>query len=145
MADLSPAEIMLDRLAPAQRLIRRLQAIQKAQPSHKGIRLSPEAEAERAAFVDAVQHDIDTLIAQREKAVALIKRISDPDAQMVIMFRYGLIGPSCEKMPYPKICERMHYGNETIFRYRKKGIDQLNRILKDQGISFDEICGNNNI
>lgn len=144
MADLSPAEIMLDRLVPAERLKRSLQAIQKAPLSYEGIRLSPEAKAARAAFVGAVQHDIDILTAQREKAVALIKRISNPDAQRVILFRYGLIGPTCEKMPYPKIGEKLHYSDTTIFIYRKKGIDQLNRILKDKGLSFDETYAKNN-
>lgn len=131
--DKSPAEIMLDRLVPAQRLTRRLQAILKPPLSCEGIPLSPKAKAARAAFVGAVQHDIDTLTAQREKAMALIKRISNPDAQRVILFRYGLIGPTCEKMPYPKIGEKLHYSDTTIFIYRKKGVEELDRLLENGG------------
>ena len=40
MTDLSPAEIMLNSLIPAQRLIRRLQDLLKAPAPYVGIRLS---------------------------------------------------------------------------------------------------------
>lgn len=39
MADLSPAEILLDSLVPEQRLIRRLQAVLKAPVPYMGIDL----------------------------------------------------------------------------------------------------------
>lgn len=129
MADLSPAEIMVGSLVPAQRLIRRIQAVQDGLEPPKGISIYPETTAKIAAFKDELQHQIDELTAQRERAVALIKCISDPDAQMVISLRYGLIGPSCEKMPYLEICECMNYEDKTIYRYRKKGIEELDQLL----------------
>ena len=127
----SPAEIMLNSLVPAQRLIKRLQGVLKDTEPPKGISISNSTKATIAAFRDDIQSRIDELTAQREKAEALIKRIDNPDAQWVILLRYGFVGLSCEKMPYPKICENMNYENETIFRYRKKGIEQLNQMLEN--------------
>lgn len=129
----SPAEIMLNSLPPAQLLIKRLQDVLKNTEPPKGISIYPETNAKIAAFRDDLQGRIDELTTQREKAVALIKRIDNLDAQLVILLRYGFIGPSYEKMPYPKICENMNFENETIFRYRKKGIEQLNQLLRDGG------------
>lgn len=131
MADLSPAEIMLDSLVPAQRLIKRLQDVLKAPVPYVGIRLSPEAKSARAAFLGAIQRDIDELTAQREKAVALVKLIPDQTARTVIELCYLLSGSGCEKMPYFKIGEMLHYSDKTILRYHKKAIDQLNRIIEN--------------
>lgn len=143
MADLSPAEIMLDRLAPAQRLIRRLQNFLKDTEPPKGIPLSPKAKAARAAFRDAVQGDIAELIAQRKEIAALVKQIPDQTAQDILLMHYGLteLGQS---MTYPQIELEMNYCTQTIYRYRKKGIDQLNRILKGKGLSFGETHAKNN-
>ena len=124
MADLSPAEILLDSLVPAQRLIRRLQAVLKTPVPYMGIDLPRRTK-------DKIQSRIDELTAQREKAVALVRLIPDPTAQAVIELRYGLMGSGCELMPYPDVCETLAYENQTIFRYRKKGIDQLNQILEN--------------
>ncbi|RKJ38023.1 hypothetical protein D7X94_17805 [Acutalibacter sp. 1XD8-33] len=132
MADLSPAEILLDSLVPAQQLIRRLQDLLKAPVSYGSIRLSPEAKAARAAFQSVVQHNLDKLIAQREKGVALVKLIPDTTARTVIKLRYGLVGSGCEKMPHFKIGEMLHYSDKTIFRYHQKGIDQLNQLLEGE-------------
>ena len=129
MANLSPAEILLDSLVPAQRLIRRLQDILKSLVPYVGIRLSPEAKAARAAFQSVVQHDLDELTAQRGKCVALVKMIPDQTARTVIELRYGLVGSGCEKMPHFKIGEKLNYSEKTIFRYHQRGIDQLNQIL----------------
>ena len=96
MAELSPAEIMLDSLVPAQRLIRRLQAVLKAPNPYVGVDLSPEAKAARAAFQSVVQHDLDELTAQRGKCVALVKMIPDQTARTVIELRYGLVGSGYE-------------------------------------------------
>ena len=131
MADLSPAEILLDSLVPAQRLIKRLQDILKAPVPYVGIDLSQPTKAKIAAFQDNIQSRIDELTAQREKAVALVKLIPDTTARTVIELRYGLMGSGCELMPYPDVCETLAYENKTIFRYRKKGIDQLNQILEN--------------
>ena len=92
---------------------------------------SPATKATTAAFHVDLQAYIDELTAQREKAVALIKLIPDQTARTVIELRYGLIGSGCELMPYPDVCETLAYENQTIFRYRKKGIDQLNQILEN--------------
>ena len=129
MADLSPAEIMLDSLVPAQRLIRRLQAVIAAPVPYTGIDLPRRTKDKIAAFQGDIQGRIDELTTQREKAVALIKLIPDTTARTVIELRYGLIGSGCELMPYPDVCETLAYENQTIFRYRKKGVDQLNQIL----------------
>lgn len=131
MADLSPAEILLDSLVPAQRLIRRLQAILKAPDPYMGIDLSQPTKAKIAAFQGEIQSRIDELTAQRENTVALVKLIPDTTARTVIELRYGLVGSGCELMPYPDVCETLAYENQTIFRYRKKGIDQLNQILEN--------------
>ena len=131
MADLSPAEILLDSLVPAQRLIRRLQAVLKAPIPYVGIDLSQPTKAKIAAFQGEIQSRIDELTAQREKTVALVRLIPDPTAQAVIELRYGLMGSGCELMPYPDVCETLAYENKTIFRYRKKGIDHLNQILEN--------------
>ena len=131
MAGLSPAEIMLDSLVPAQRLIRRLQAVIAAPVPYTGIDLPRRTKDKIAAFQGEIQSRIDELTAQREKAVALVRLIPDPTAQAVIELRYGLMGSGCELMPYPDVCETLAYENQTIFRYRKKGIDQLNQILEN--------------
>ena len=130
MADLSPAEIMLDSLVPAQRLIRRLQGALKTPIPYTGIPLSSEAKAARAALRDALQRDIDELTAQREKAAALVNLIPDQTARTVIELRYGLTGSGCELMPYPEVGETLNYADKTILQYRKKGVDQLNQILE---------------
>lgn len=132
MADLSPAEIMLDSLVPTQRLIRRLQDVLKAPARYVGINPSPATKATTAAFHVDLQAYIDELTTQREKAVGLVKLISDQTARTVIELRYGLIGSGCELMPYPDVCETLAYENKTILSYRKKGVDQLNRILENE-------------
>lgn len=71
MADLSPAEIMLDSLVPAQRLIRRLQGALKAPLPYMGVDLSPATKAKAAVLQNALQGYIDELTAQREEAAAL--------------------------------------------------------------------------
>lgn len=129
MADLSPAEILLDSLVPAQRLIKRLQDILKAPVPYVGIDLSQPTKAKIAAFQDNIQSRIDELTAQREKIVGLVKLIPDTTARTVIKLRYGLVGSGCEKMPHFKIGEALHYSDKTIFRYHQKGIDQLNQLL----------------
>ena len=131
MADLSPAEILLDSLVPAQRLIRRLQDVLTAPVPYMGIDLSQPTKAKIAAFQGEIQSRIDELTAQRENTVALVKLIPDTTARTVIELRYGLVGSGCELMPYPDVCETLAYENKTIFRYRKKGIDQLNQILEN--------------
>lgn len=132
MADLSPAEIMLDSLVPAQRLIRCLQDILKAPVPYTGIDLPRRTKDKIAAFQGDIQGRIDELTAQRKKAVGLVKLIPDQTARTVIELRYGLIGSGCELMPYPDVCETLAYENKTIFRYRKKGVDQLNQILEKE-------------
>ena len=131
MADLSPAEILLDSLVPAQRLIKRLQDILKAPVPYVGIDLSRSTKDKIAAFQGEIQSRIDELTAQRENTVALVKLIPDTTARTVIELRYGLVGSGCELMPYPDVCETLAYENQTIFRNRKKGIDQLNQILEN--------------
>lgn len=131
MADLSPAEILLDSLVPAQRLIKRLQAVLKAPLPYVGIDLSRRTKDKIAAFQGEIQSRIDELTAQREKAVALIKLIPDTTARTVIELRYGLTGSGCQKVPWLDMEELMNYGRHSIFRYHRKGVDQLNQILEN--------------
>ena len=133
MADLSPAEILLDSLVPAQRLIRRLQAVLAAPFPYKGIDLPRRTKDKIAAFQGDIQSRIDELTAQREKAAVLVKLIPDQTARTVIELRYGLIGSGCELMPYPEVGETLNYADKTILQYRKKGVDQLNQLLENGG------------
>lgn len=131
MADLSPAEIMLDSLVPAQRLIRRLQGALKTPIPYTGIDLPRRTKDKIAAFQGEIQSRIDELTAQREKAVALVKLIPDTTARTVIELRYGLTGSGCQKVPWLDMEELMNYGRHSIFRYHRKGVDQLNQILEN--------------
>jgi len=130
MADTSPAEIMLDSLIPAQHLIRRLQNILKTPLPYVGTNPPSAIKAQIAALQDSVQRRIDKLTAQREEAVTLIQQIPDQTARTVIELRYGLVGSDCEKVPWLKMEELVNYGHQTIFRYHRKGIEQLNELLK---------------
>lgn len=132
MADLSPAEIMLDSLVPAQRLIRQLQAAIKAPVSRVGTDLPQPTRAKIAAFQGELQSRIDALSAQREKAAALVRQIPDQTARTVIELRYGLIGSGYELMPYPEVGETLSYADKTILSYRKRGIAQLNKIMEGE-------------
>ena len=134
MADLSPAEIMLDSLVPAQRLIRWLQDILITPLPYVGIDLPRHTKDKIAAFQGEIQSRIDELTAQREKIVGLVKLIPDTTARTVIKLRYGLVGSGCEKMPHFKIGEALHYSDKTIFRYHQKGIDQLNQLLEGEKV-----------
>lgn len=131
MADLSPAEIMLDSLVPAQRLIRSLQAVIAAPVPYTGIDLPRRTKDKIAAFQGEIQSRIDELTAQREKAVALVKLIPDTTARTVIELRYGLTGSGCQKVPWLDMEELMNYSRHSIFRYHRKGVDQLNQILEN--------------
>jgi len=78
-----------------------------------------------------LQRYIDELSAQREEVVGLVKLIPDTTARTVIELRYGLTGSGCQKVPWLDMEELMNYGRHSIFRYHRKGIDQLNQILKN--------------
>lgn len=131
MADLSPAEILLDSLVPAQRLIKRLQAVLKAPVPYMGIDIPRSTKDKIAAFQGEIQSRIDELTAQREKAVELVERIPDTTARTVIELRYGLTGSGCQKVPWLDMEELMNYSRHSIFRYHRKGVDQLNQILEN--------------
>ena len=131
MADLSPAEIMLDSLVPAQRLIRWLQDILITPLPYVGIDLPRHTKDKIAAFQGDIQGRIDELTAQREKAVALVRLIPDQTARTVIQLRYGLVGSEGQKVPWIDMEELMNYGRHSIFRYHRKGVDQLNQILEN--------------
>ena len=132
MADLSPAEILLDSLVPAQRLIRRLQAVLAAPFPYAGIDIPRSTKDKIAAFQGEIQSRIDELSAQRGKAVELVKRIPDQTTQEVLSMRYGLTG-SGREMTWVQIEMRVPYSPQSLFRYHKKGIAQLNEILKNGG------------
>lgn len=131
MADLSPAEILLDSLVPAQRLIKRLQDILKAPVPYVGIDLSQPTKAKIAAFQDNIQSRIDELTAQREKIVGLVKLIPDTTARTVIELRYGLTG-SGREMSWVQMEMQIPYCMQSLYRYHKKGIAQLNQLLEGE-------------
>ena len=131
MADLSPAEILLDSLVPAQRLIKRLQDILKAPVPYVGIDLSQPTKAKIAAFQDNIQSRIDELTAQREKIVGLVKLIPDTTARTVIELRYGLTG-SGREMSWVQMEMQIPYCMQSLYRYHKKGIAQLNQLLEEE-------------
>ena len=131
MADLSLAEILLDSLVPAQRLIRRLQAVLKAPLPYVGIDLSQPTKTKIAAFQGDIKSRIDELTAQREKGVALVERIPDQTAQEILSMRYGLTG-SGREIIWVQIEMRVPYSTQSLFRYHKKGIAQLNEILEGE-------------
>ena len=115
MADLSLAEILLDSLVPAQRLIRRLQAVLKAPLPYVGIDLSQPTKDKIAAFQGDIKSRIDELTAQREKGVALVERIPDQTAQEILSMRYGLTG-SGREIIWVQIEMRVPYSTQSLFR-----------------------------
>ena len=131
MADLSQAETMLKNSSGIQYLIKQLQALKIAPVPGVGVPLSPDTESHIAAFQGDLQGRIDELTAQREKAVELVKRIPDQTAQEVLLMRYGLTGSGGE-MPWPQMKAEMPYCIQSLYRYHKKGIAQLNQILEGE-------------
>ena len=132
MADASPAEILLNNSAKIEPLIKRLQAVLMAPVPYVGIDLSQPTKAKIAAFQADLQRYIDELSAQREEVVGLVKLIPDTTARTVIELRYGLTGSGCQKVPWLDMEELMNYSRHSIFRYHRKGVDQLNQILEGQ-------------
>ena len=132
MAELSPAEIMLNNSAKIEPLIKRLRAVLMVPVPYVGIDLSQPTKAKIAAFQADLQRYIDELSAQREEVVGLVKLIPDTTARTVIELRYGLTGSGCQKVPWLDMEELMNYSRHSIFRYHRKGVDQLNQILEGQ-------------
>lgn len=128
MADLSPAEILLNNSTKIEPLIKRLRAVLMAPV----IDLSRQTKAHIAAFQANLQGHIDELSAQREKVAELVKQIPDQTAQEILSMRYGLTG-SGREMTWVQIEMRVPYSTQSLFRYHRKGIAQLNEILKNGG------------
>ena len=129
MADLSPAEIMLNNSVNNHYLIRQLEALKAAPIPRVGIHLSPNTKANIAAFQRDLQGYIDELSAQRGKVVELVKRIPDQTAQEILLMRYGLTG-SGREMTWIQMEMQIPYCMQSLYRYHKKGIAQLNQILE---------------
>lgn len=130
MADTSPAEMMLKNSSGVQYLIRQLQALKTAPVPYTGIDLPRRTKAKIAAFQGDIQRRIDELTGQREKVAELVKQIPDQTARTVIELRYGLIG-SGREMTWVQIEMRVPYSAQSLFRYHKKGIAQLNQLLEN--------------
>lgn len=131
MADLSPAEIMLDSLVPAQRLIKCLQAVIAAPIPYTGIDLPRRTKDKIAVFQGNLQRYIDELTTQREKVAWLVKQIPDQTARTILELRYGLT-ESGREMTWVQIEMRVPYSTQSLFRYHRKGIDQLNQFLEGE-------------
>ena len=131
MADLSPAEMMLKNSTNGQYLIRQLQALKTAPIPRVGVHLSPDTKAHIAAFQRDLQGYIDELSAQRGKVVELVKRIPDQTAQEILLMRYGLTG-SGREMTWIQMEMQIPYCMQSLYRYHKKGIAQLNQLLEEE-------------
>ena len=129
MAELSPAERMLKNSTETQYLIRQLQALKAAPIPRVGIHLSPDTKANIATFQGYLQGRIDELSTQRGKAVELVKRIPDQTAQEILLMRYGLTG-SGREMSWVQM--QIPYCMQSLYRYHKKGIAQLNQLLEEE-------------
>lgn len=128
MAELSPAERMLKNSTNAQCLIRQLQDLKTAPIPYMGIILSPDTKARIAAFQGHLQGRIDELSAQRGEVVELVKRIPDQTTQEILLMRYGLTG-SGREMSWIQMEMQIPYCMQSLYRYHKKGIAQLNQLL----------------
>ena len=131
MAKLSPAEIMLKNSVNNHCLIRQLQDLKAVPTPYVGIDLSPDTKVHIAAFQRDLQGYIDELSAQRGKVVELVKRIPDQTAQEILLMRYGLTG-SGREMTWIQMEMQIPYCMQSLYRYHKKGIAQLNQILEGE-------------
>jgi hypothetical protein len=132
MAELSPAERMLKNSTDTQYLIRQLQALKAAPVPHVGIHLSPNTKANIAAFQGYLQGRIDELSTQRGKVVELVKQIPDQTAQEILLMRYGLTGSGREMTWIQMEMQIPSYCMQSLYRYHKKGIVQLNQLLEGE-------------
>ena len=82
------------------------------------------------AFQRDLQVYIDELTAQREKTVELVKLIPDQTAQEILLMRYSLTG-SGREMPWIQMEMQIPYCMQSLYRYHKNGIAQLNQILEN--------------
>lgn len=130
MAELSPAEIMLNNSAKIEPLIKRLRDVLMTPVPYVGIDLSRQTKAHIAAFQADLRGRIDELSAQRGKVAELVKQIPDQTAKEILSMRYGLIG-SGREMTWVQIEMRVPYSAQSLFRYHKKGIAQLNQLLEN--------------
>lgn len=130
MADLSPAETMLKNSVNNHYLIRQLQTLKAAPIPRVGVKLSPDTKAQITAFQGDIQSRIDELTAQRGEVVELVKRIPDQTAQEILLMRYGLTG-SGREMTWIQMEMQIPYCMQSLYRYHKKGIGQLNQILEN--------------
>ena len=131
MADLSPAEIMLNNSVNNHYLIRQLEALKAAPIPRVGIHLSPNTKANIAAFQRDLQGYIDELSTQRGRVVRLVKLIPDQTAQEILSMRYGLTG-SGREMTWIQMEMQIPYCMQSLYRYHKKGIAQLNQLLEGE-------------
>lgn len=131
MADPTKAEIILNQVTTGNMQIKILKAVMD-NLSFPGVELSNETKARIQSFQNNLQRHIDQLAAQREKVVGLVKQIPDGEAQLVLQFRYGLLGNATKKMPWLDIPALMNYELETLYRRHRKGIDYLNMLLEQK-------------
>jgi len=77
------AEIMLDQVTKSNQLIKRLRFCMDHPIPLVHLNLLPSTKASIRAYQDEVQTFIDCLTAQREKILALVKKIPDGEVQLV--------------------------------------------------------------
>ena len=124
------AEQLLNQLPASQRLIHRLKACQNDDMAPRGIQLSNSNRKKIQAFVDDLQTHIDQLTDQRRKTLSLIDRVSDPEAHIVLFWRYGV--EENKLMPWMDIAEKMHYEPATLYKYHRRGLDYIDQLLESR-------------
>ncbi len=133
MADLSPAEAMLEQSTAAQRLINRLQSALAISARPWGIKLTPATVAVQKAYQAELQAQIDELTALREHILALVRKIPDAELQPILILHYGLSEKCTRKVPWYEVAEIMNYSTQNIFKLRHKAIAELETILDQEG------------
>lgn len=132
MVEPTKAEIMLDQVTSGNMQIRLLKAVMD-NLSFPGVELSNETKARIQSFQNNLQRRIDQLAAQRDQVSGLVEQIPDGEAQLVLQFRYGLLGSATKKMPWSYIPYLMNYEKDAIYSRHRKGIDCLNELLEKGG------------
>lgn len=127
MGKVSRAERLLDELAPIQRLITRLKAVRDESITPAGVELSKGTRANIDGFRAYMQGQIDTLTTQQEETLALINRVPDPEAHIILFWRYAAV--KGKPMPWMDIAEKVHYEPATLYRYHRRGIDYIDQLL----------------
>lgn len=132
------AERLLDELAPIQRLITRLKAVIDESMAPEGWNSPKGTQAKINSFKGCLQAHIDQLTAQRKETLSLIERVSDPEAHIVLFWRYAVMDDKV--MPWMDVSEKVHYEPATLYKYHRRGIEEIEAICRKEGIQHGSCC-----